>query len=212
MRDMTLENPIRAIREISHDMTCKRRVRLANGRELNAVQIQWEYFTRAQRYAEYRDLSDELKTSLKLWEQFLVALESDPLSLDRELDWVMKYKVIQGFRERHNLPLGHPRIALVDLSYHDVHRGRGLYYMLERAGHAERMVTEQHVEKAITEAPQTTRARLRAEFIKEAKRRRRDYTVDWVHLKLNDQAQRTVLCKDPFKAEDERVERLIASM
>ena len=212
MRDMTLENPIRAIREISHDMTCKRRVRLANGRELNAVQIQWEYFTRAQRYAEYRDLSDELKTSLKLWEQFLVALEADPLSLDRELDWVMKYKVINGFRERHSLPLGHPRVALVDLAYHDVHRGRGLYYMLERRDHADRMVTEEHVERAIVEAPQTTRARLRAEFIKEAKRRRRDYTVDWVHLKLNDQAQRTVLCKDPFKARDERVERLIASL
>jgi len=212
MRDMTLENPIRAIREISHDMTCKRKVRLANGRELTAVQMQWEYFTRAQRYAEYRDLSDELKTSLKLWEQMLNGLESDPLSLDRELDWVMKYKLIQGFRERHSLPLGHPRVALVDLAYHDVHRGRGLYYMLEREGHADRMVTEQHVERAIIEAPQTTRARLRAEFIKEAKRRRRDYTVDWVHLKLNDQAQRTVLCKDPFKSEDDRVERLIASM
>ena len=74
------------------------------------------------------------------------------------------------------------------------------------------MVTEAHVERSITVAPQTTRARLRAEFIKEAKRRRRDYTVDWVHLKLNDQAQRTVLCKDPFKSEDDRVERLIASM
>src|SRR5438094_682406 len=82
---------------------------------------------------------------------------------DAELDWVMKYKVIQGFRERHSLPLGHPRVALVDLAYHDVHRGRGLYYMLEREGLAERMVTEPHVERAIIEAPQTTRARLRAE-------------------------------------------------
>jgi proteasome accessory factor A len=84
--------------------------------------------------------------------------------------------------------------------------------MLEREGLAERMVTEQHVERAIVEAPQTTRARLRAEFIKEAKRRRRDYTVDWVHLKLNDQAQRTVLCKDPLRSRDERVEKLIASL
>ena len=60
--------------------------------------------------------------------------------------------------------------------------------------------------------PQTTRARLRGEFIKRAQERRRDFTVDWVHLKLNDQAQRTVLCKDPFRAVDERVEKLIASM
>ena len=57
-----------------------------------------------------------------------------------------------------------------------------------------------------------TRARLRGEFIKCAQEKRRDFTVDWVHLKLNDQAQRTVLCKDPFRSVDERVEQLIAHM
>lgn len=212
MRDMTLENPIRAIREISHDATCKRKIRLANGRELSAVEIQWEYFERAQKYAERRELEDPLKQGLKLWEHVLTGLSSDPLSLDRECDWVMKYKLIEGFRERHDLPLGHPRVALCDLTYHDVHRERGLYYMLERGDHADRMLSESHVQRAKVQAPETTRARLRAAFIKEAKRRRRDYTVDWVHLKLNDQAQRTVLCKDPFKASDDRVERLIASM
>ena len=64
--------------------------------------------------------------------------------------------------------------------------------------------------EAKTLPPQTTRARLRGEFIKRAQERRRDFTVDWVHLKLNDQAQRTVLCKDPFRSVDERVEKLIA--
>src|SRR5687767_6589465 len=137
MRDMTLENPIRAIREISHDMTCKRKVRLANGRELSAVDIQEEYLSRAQRFAERRELDDTLKAALKLWEHVLTGLRTDPLSLHRELDWVMKYRVIQGYRERHGLPLGHPRVALVDLAYHDVHRDRGLYYLLERAGHAD---------------------------------------------------------------------------
>ncbi|HVL80301.1 MAG TPA: Pup--protein ligase [Actinomycetota bacterium] len=211
-RDMSFENPIRAIREISHDATCRRKVRLANGRELTAVQVQWEYLERAQRYAERRDLTDPLKTALKLWEEVLTGLETDPMSLDRELDWVMKYKLISAYRERHGLPLGHPRVALLDLAYHDVHRERGLYYLLERSGRAERMVTEEQVQIAMSDPPETTRARLRAAFIKAAKARRRDFTVDWVHLKLNDQAQRTVLCKDPFKATDDRVDRLIASM
>jgi proteasome accessory factor A len=76
----------------------------------------------------------------------------------------------------------------------------------------ERVVDEKQVQRAMREAPQTTRARLRGEFIRQAKQRRRDYTVDWVHLKLNDQAQRTVLCKDPFRSQDERVEQLIAHM
>jgi len=47
VRDMTLENPIRAIREISHDLTGKTTVRLANGREVSALDIQHEYFDRA---------------------------------------------------------------------------------------------------------------------------------------------------------------------
>ena len=76
----------------------------------------------------------------------------------------------------------------------------------------DRIVTDEEVMTAVTTPPQSTRARLRGAFIKRAKERKRDYTVDWVHLKLNDQAQRTVLCKDPFKSVDERVEQLIAHM
>ena len=76
----------------------------------------------------------------------------------------------------------------------------------------DRIATDSEVSTAMTEPPQTTRARLRGEFIRQAKARKRDYTVDWVHLKLNDQAQRTVLCKDPFLAEDDRVTKLIESL
>jgi proteasome accessory factor A len=139
-------------------------------------------------------------------------LERDPLSLDTEVDWVIKYHLIEAYRQRHDLPLTHPRIALLDLSYHDVTRARSLYYLLERRGELLRTVRDADIDTAVTTPPQSTRARLRGAFIKRAKERKRDYTVDWVHLKLNDQAQRTVLCKDPFKARDDRVERLIASL
>jgi proteasome accessory factor A len=209
MRDLSLENPIRAIREISHDLTCRRKVRLANGREASAIELQWEYLSRAAKYVERRD-DPEMKEAVRAWEECLVALEDDFLALDHKIDWVMKYRLIERYRERHNLTLGNPKLALMDLVYHDVSRRRGLYYMLERSGLAERAVTEEDVRMAMHEAPQTTRAKLRGEFIRAAKRRRRDYTVDWVHLKLNDQAQRTVLCKDPFKYTDERVAKLIA--
>jgi proteasome accessory factor A len=60
--------------------------------------------------------------------------------------------------------------------------------------------------------PQTTRARLRGQFIKTAQEKRRDFTVDWVHLKLNDQTQRTILCKDPFQSVDDRVDKLLAGL
>ncbi len=213
MRDLTLENPIRAIREISHDITCRKKVRLANGREMSALDIQEQYLERAQRFAEHRGLDPVAKELLLEWEGALLALrEGDLDRLARKVDWVAKYFLIRAYRQKHGLPLSHPRVALIDLAYHDVNRDRGLYYLMERRGQMERVVSERDVQRAMHEPPQTTRARLRGEFIRQAKQRRRDYTVDWVHLKLNDQAQRTVLCKDPFRSRDERVEQLIAHM
>ncbi len=212
LRDMTLENPIRAIREISHDMTCRRRVRLANGREASALEIQSEYLNRALKYAERRELSPLETQALEMWEHCLTTIENDPLKLDREVDWVIKHNLVERFRERHDLPLNHPRVALLDLQYHDVNRDRGVFYKLQDRGMVERICDDTDIETAMETPPQTTRARLRGEFIRKAKERKRDYTVDWVHLKLNDQAQRTVLCKDPFKSRDERVEKLIASL
>ncbi len=212
LRDMTLENPIRAIREISHDMTCRRKVRLANGREVSALDIQSEYLQRALRYAETKGLSELETRALEMWEHCLTAIESDPLKLDRECDWVIKYKLIEAYRERNELALAHPKVALMDLQYHDVNTERGLFYKMQDRGLVERICTDEDIEEAVETPPQTTRAKLRGDFIRKAKERKRDYTVDWVHLKLNDQAQRTVLCKDPFRFEDERVDKLIASL
>jgi proteasome accessory factor A len=212
LRDLTLENPIRAIREISHDLTCRRKVRLANGREVSALDIQSEYLNRALRYRDTHGLSPQEDRALDMWEHCLKALESDPLTLGRECDWVAKYQMIEAYRERHALPLGHPKVALLDLQYHDVNRSRGLYYRMEARDRVDRLVEDSAITEAMTRPPQTTRARLRGEFIRRAKERRRDFTVDWVHLKLNDQAQRTVLLKDPFRSHDERVEKLIASL
>jgi proteasome accessory factor A len=212
LRDMTLENPIRAIREISHDPMMKRPVRLANGREASALDIQSEYLERAQHYAETRDLSPLEVQALQMWEHCLTGLADDPLSLEREVDWVIKHKLIESYCAKHELPLSDPRVALLDLQYHDIDRRRGLFYKLQERGLVERVTSDDAIDEAVEVPPRTTRARLRGEFIRRAKERKRDYTVDWVHLKLNDQAQRTVLCKDPFRSHDERVDRLIASL
>jgi proteasome accessory factor A len=213
MRDLSLENPIRAIREISHDVTCRKQVRLSSGRELSAVDIQREYFDRAVRFVERRDGDEGTRRILAEWGRALDALEKGEMDdLERKIDWVAKMRLIERYRDKHDLPLTHPRVALMDLTYHEVNRERGLYYLLERRGRMERVVTDRAIQRAMREPPQTTRARLRGEFIRQAKAKRRDYTVDWVHLKLNDEAQRSVLCKDPFKSHDERVEQLIAHM
>jgi proteasome accessory factor A len=213
LRDMSLDNPIRAIREVSHDMTGRSRVRLANGREMSALEIQYEYLTRARDFTDRNGLDAISSRVLEMWERALGAIESGDLDkIAREIDWVAKYQLIERYRARHDLPLSAPRIAQLDLAYHDVHRGRGLYYLLQRNGAVDRVVRDLDIFEAKSIPPQTTRAKLRGEFIRRAQEKRRDFTVDWVHLKLNDQAQRTVLCKDPFRSVDERVEKLIAGM
>ncbi|MDE0117767.1 MAG: Pup--protein ligase [bacterium] len=212
LRDMTLDNPIRAIREISHDQSCTRRIRLASGREVSALEIQSEYLDRALKYADSRDLDPQEKQALQMWEHCLTQIAADPLNLTRECDWVMKHHLIEAYRKRHGLALSDPRVALLDLQYHDVNRSRSLFYRMQNRGMTERMCGDAEINHAVENPPATTRARLRGEFIRRAKERKRDYTVDWVHLKLNDQAQRTVLCKDPFRAHDERVEKLIESL
>ncbi|TWG02037.1 proteasome accessory factor A [Streptomyces brevispora] len=214
MRDLTLENPIRAIREVSHDITGQRKVRLASGREASAIEVQREYYEKAVDFVDRRGIrTGNVEKVLELWGRTLDAIEAEDLDrIGTEIDWVMKYKLIERYRAKHNMTMSNPRVAQIDLAYHDIHRRRGLYYLLERKGQAARICNDLKIFEGKSVPPQTTRARLRGDFIRRAQEQRRDFTVDWVHLKLNDQAQRTVLCKDPFRSVDERVEKLIAGM
>lgn len=214
MRDLTLANPIRAIREISHDTTGTRTVKLANGREISAIQMQSEYFQKVSDFVARRGIVDPVtQQAMELWERSIKAVGSGDLHLvDREIDWVIKLRLIERYMRKNNMTLEDARIAQLDLAYHDIRRDRGLFYLLVRGGAVESLLTPEQIEVAKDKAPQTTRAKLRGDFISRAQERRRDYTVDWVHLKLNDQGQRTVLLKDPFQHTDERVDRLIASM
>ncbi|MER0444696.1 Pup--protein ligase [Streptomyces sp. Edi4] len=214
MRDLTLENPIRAIREVSHDITGQRKVRLASGREASALEVQREYYEKAVDFVEHRGIrTGTVAQVLELWGRTLDAIEAEDLDrIGTEIDWVMKYQLIERYRAKNNMTMSHPRVAQIDLAYHDIHRRRGLYYLLERKGQAARICDDLKIFEGKSVPPQTTRARLRGDFIRRAQEQRRDFTVDWVHLKLNDQAQRTVLCKDPFRSVDDRVEKLIAGM
>ncbi len=214
MRDLTLANPIRSIREISHDTTGTRTVKLANGRELSAIQMQTEYFQKVSEFVARRGIVDPAtQQGMELWERSIKAVGSGDLHLiDREIDWVIKLRLLERYMRKNDMTLENARIAQLDLAYHDIRRDRGLFYLLERGGAVDSILTPEQIDTAKDVAPQTTRAKLRGDFITRAQERRRDYTVDWVHLKLNDQGQRTVLLKDPFQHTDERVDRLIASM
>ncbi|MBS4100654.1 Pup--protein ligase [Tsukamurella paurometabola] len=212
-RDFSLDNPIRAIREVSHDTTGRHEVRLAGGRQAGALDIQREYYAKAVDYLATREPDEQLSRVVDLWGRTLDAVETQDFSgVDTEIDWVIKRKLFQRYLDKYSMDLSDPKIAQLDLAYHDIKRGRGVFDVLQRRGMAARVTTDEAVDAAVKNPPETTRAKLRGDFITAAQAAGRDFTVDWVHLKLNDQAQRTVLCKDPFRNVDERVERLIASM
>jgi proteasome accessory factor A len=213
-RDLALENPMRAIREISRDLTGTHQVNLVSGRRMSAVEIQEEYLERVLAFVDgHVERTPIIDRVLELWERTVRAVRTGDHSLvDREIDWAIKESLIERYRAAHGLHLADARVARLDLAYHDISREDGLFNKLAERGLVERVSTDAEVFEATALPPQTTRARLRGDFVRAAQAHRRDYTVDWVHLKLNDQAQRTVLCKDPFASVDERVERLIASM
>ncbi len=201
-KDYSLQSPVQAIRDISHDPTLREIVKLKDGRTITPLQMQMDYLEHAVRFADASGADPVTKDVLAQWIDVLEKLESDPMQLDRELDWVIKRKWIEAYMARNRLSWRDPKVSLLDLQYHDIRPDRGIL---------ERLTDDESIERAKHIPPQTTRARLRGEFIRQANLKGKDYRVDWVYLKLNDPERETILCKDPFQSHDERVERLIRS-
>ncbi|MBI3605408.1 MAG: proteasome accessory factor PafA2 family protein, partial [Nitrospirae bacterium] len=208
---LELDDPVKSIREISRDITLKKKVRLENGKEYSAIEIQRFYLEKACEYLDHGDASKEEREILDKWSATLDALEEEPRQLSREIDWVAKLCLIENYMSRKECGWEDPRVALIDLQYHDVKRSRGLYYLLDRQGYIKRLTTDEGIDRAMLIPPQTTRAKVRGDFIKFAKEKNRSYTVDWTYLKLNGYWEETILCMDPFSPSNRRVNELIAS-
>ena len=163
--DLTMANPVAALHEVSRDLSCTARLHLADGRRLKAVEIQWEYLERARKYVEQEDDTPDNRDVLQRWENVLSALESDPLSLQRELDWVAKYRLLESYRERDGLAWSDPKLRLIDLQYHDVRTDKGLYYRMAATGKVDRLVSDREIELAVMEPPEDTRAYFRGRCI-----------------------------------------------
>jgi proteasome accessory factor A len=179
---------------------------------VNSVDLQSQLLELVRRNAEQAGMSQEepYRWALELWERTLDAVATQQLHrVETEIDWVMKWRMLQQYAERHRLALSDDRLQQLDLAWHDIHPERGLFNIVQRRGGAARVCTPEQIREATVRPPQTTRAKLRGDFVREAQEHGRDFSVDWVHLKLNDAGQRTVLCKDPFAATDPRVDDLM---
>ncbi|REF38355.1 proteasome accessory factor A [Thermasporomyces composti] len=162
--DLTLEHPVSSLHEVSHDPSLKHLLTLKNGRKLTAVQVQMEYLDNARKYVEDRmgsDVDPMTRDVLDRWESVLTRLESDPMSLSRELDWVAKLSLLEQYRERDGLDWSSPKLQLIDLQYSDLRPERGLYRRFVQRGRMERLVTDEEIEAAVHNPPEDTRAYFR---------------------------------------------------
>jgi proteasome accessory factor A len=211
--DLALDNPTQAIRALSHDPTGLAPLALADGRELSGLDIQEAYLERVVRHVfDVGDVTATDTAVLDLWRRGVDALRAgEPGRVATELDWVIKRTLLDRYRERTGASLLDPRVQRLELAYHDIGPA-GLFARLEEDGLAARAVEPAAVAQAQTTPPPTTRAALRGRFIAAARAAGRDYSVDWVHLRLGDGDARVVALLDPFKNADERVDALIAAI
>ncbi|HSP36231.1 MAG TPA: depupylase/deamidase Dop [Frankiaceae bacterium] len=162
--DLTIDGPVAALRAVSHDPSLRWQMTLRDGRKMTALQLQMEYLEQARKFVEDRfgsDVDDQTRDVLERWESVLTRLETDPRSLSRELDWVAKLSLLEGYRERDGLEWDSSRLQLVDLQYSDVRPERGLYNRLVARGRIDRLLTEDEITRATTEPPDDTRAYFR---------------------------------------------------
>ncbi len=214
LADLALAEPMRAIRETCHDLTGTVELELADGRRMTPVQIQAEHLERVRAHAERElDLSGLQARVLDLWERGLEAVRTgDVTAVSTELDWAAKLTLLRRYTDRSGAGLDDPRVARLVLAYHDVSPATGLRTRLEAGGLLTRLVDEETCTAAVERPPATTRAALRGAVVARAEDQRRDLTVDWVNLRLDDGVSPTVALRDPFSAVDERVDSLLAAM
>jgi len=206
----SLRNPVRAIKDISRDLTCREAVPLNSGKKYSALELQKEYLDLAQRYYSTRTMSPEAADILQKWEYVLTKLEEDPMQLHREIDWVIKLHLLQAYGERTHLSpeASGDRMLMLDLQYHDIRREKGLYFLLERKNRVVRLATNEQIETAMVDPPQNTRAKMRGELIKLAKMKRIPYDLDWNYIRIGYLLNLWVKCNDPFQEENEKVTQL----
>nr|WP_143222905.1 Pup--protein ligase [Actinomyces oris] len=212
--DLALADPMRAIRDTCHDMSGGVLLERVDGRTITPLEMQAEHLGRLRDHvAQDIEVTALHTAALDLWERGLQALRlQQPELVDTELDWAVKQRLLTRYCQRHDTDLTDFRVRRLALAYHDVSAGGGLRQRLEGAGLLRRFVDEETCRRAVDTPPATTRARLRGAVVARAEDLRRDVSVDWVGVRLDDGVCSPVTLSDPFCAVDERIDALLESM
>jgi proteasome accessory factor A len=209
--DYSLREPVRAMKAVSHDPTCRVAIELSDGRKLTAVELQWEYLRLSKKYVQENGSDDHTDDVLDRWESTLEDLESDPMKLKDRLDWVAKLSLMEAYRTRDDLTWDSSKLKLIDLQYHDVRRDKGLYYKLERSGKIQRLVSDDEVEWAIDHPPADTRAYFRGECLRRFSDQIAAASWDALIFDVGDDSLRKVPTMEPTRGTQAHVSDLFES-
>ena len=208
---LILRDPVRAIKQVSHDPTCKTELALDNGKKMTAVQLQAEYLEAALRYTATRDIDPIVQDVIEKWQYVIEKLAGDPMDLHREIDWISKKKLIETFMDRKELDWRDHQVGMLDLQYHDTRPEKGLYFMLERQGRVERIVTDEEIAAAVYNPPQDTRAYFRGECLRRYPAEVFGVNWDSISFGVEDQPVKRIMMSEPLKGTAAHVEDLLAS-
>jgi proteasome accessory factor A len=209
--EYAFENPVQALRAISHDLTLRETVRFKDGRALRAVDVQWGYFEMARKYLKEHDAPTWTADVMQRWEETLAALERDPMECARQLDWVAKLKLLQDYRDKHGLEWDDPKLQMLDLQYHDVRQSKGVAYVLMRQGKLERLTTDEEVLRATEEPPTDTRAYFRGRCLARFPKQVAAASWDSVIFDLGGDSLQRVPMHEPLRGTESMVRDLVES-
>jgi proteasome accessory factor A len=208
-KDLSLRDPVRAISEVSHDLTLQKKLTMEDGSLRTALEIQSDFLDMALAYTSSRSLDTVQKDVLQKWQEVMEALARDPMELDTRIDWVMKKRLIESYMDRKNLAWDDSQVQMLDLQYHDSRPDKGLYYLLERQGRAERIVTDEEIQHAVYNPPTNTRAYFRGECLKRYPSEVFGVNWDSISFGLEDESVKRVMMDEPLKGTKEFVEGLL---
>ena len=207
---LALRNPVRALRDVSHDLTCKLSLPMRNGTMMTAIDIQRCFWEAAQRYVEtHADCHPTYPGVVREWGTVLDRLAADPMDLNREIDWVMKMHLLRNYMDRRGSDWDDPRIAMMDLQYHDIRPEKSLYAILERNGVARRMLGEAEIVRAVDEPPEDTRAYFRGQCLKKFKHQIFGVNWDSISFNVGDGPIKRIMMEEPLRGTKSHVQHLL---
>lgn len=163
---LMLDDPVTATWMVSQDPTLTTKMEMHDGTERTAINIQQAYLDVVRAAIERHGEPDfDTREILTRWQQVLDGLSNDVSSVAPQVEWVAKYQLMEGMRQRGGLSWDNDKLRALDLQWHDLRPERSIVARLDAAGQVERIFSASEVAYAAQHAPETTRAYLRGGLI-----------------------------------------------